>query len=113
MEYKINMYSDGNDPFERESDNVGVLQVYDKDGNNISSSVKVQLFLNKNAMIGLGTELIRMANNSFRKYNHTHLEPAQKDFLCQRMGIFLTPDSSELIISCDELGIIDDYLNEE
>lgn len=82
MEYKINMYSDGNDPFERESDNVGALHIYDKEGNDISSSVNVQLFLNKNAMLGLGTELIRMANNSFRKYNHTHIEPATKELLC-------------------------------
>lgn len=109
MIHEVNIDNDKFDEFERYADNVGVLHVLDDKSNNVSSEVKVQLYLNKNALLGLGTELIRLAYN-FKEGKHYHVEPADKHNLCQRLGIFLTPDSSELIVCCSEQDIIDDYL---
>ena len=57
MKYLIDIENDENDDFERFADNVGVLQVFDSYGNEITKASKVSLFLSKNALIGLGTEL--------------------------------------------------------
>ena len=109
MIYEINIDNDEFDQFDLESDNVGVIHVYNENGDIINSKVKVQIFLSKNALLGLGTELIRLAHN-FNEGKHVHLEPAEKESLVQRLGIFLTPDSSEVIICCSNNKKIDDYL---
>lgn len=109
MQYLINIDNDEHDEFEVNADNVAVIEVYDKNGNRVSSQTKVQIFLSKNALLGLGTELIRLAHN-YVESKHFHIMPADKEMLCQRMGIFLTPGSSELIITCSETKKIDDYL---
>ncbi len=108
MKYIIDIDSDENDEFEIKADNVCVVQVTDNLGNDVSNEVKVQLFLNKNALLGLGTELIRLAHK-YREGKHFHLEPAEEDNMCQRMGIFLTPNSSKLIIGCSDNHQIDEY----
>lgn len=108
MKYIIDIENDENDDFERNADNVCTVQVTNSLGNDISDQVKVQLFLNKNALLGLGTELIRLAHN-YKEGRHYHLEPVDEDNVCQRMGIFLTPNSSELVISCNDNKQIDEY----
>lgn len=87
------------------------MQVFDSKGNDITKSSKVYLFLSKNALLGLGTELIRLAHN-YRKRKHYHIEPANKEMMVQTLGIFLTPDSSELIVGCSDQGVIDEYFKE-
>lgn len=108
MEYIIKIDNDEHDEFEEKADNVAVVDVYDNNGNRINDKVKVQIYLSKNALLGLGTELIRLAHN-YAEGKHYHITPAEKEMICQRMGIFLTPDSSELIITCCNNKIIDDY----
>lgn len=108
MKHEVDIYNDDNDEFENKADNVVVLQVRDTNGNDITSKSKVQLFLSKNALLGLGTELIRLAYN-YKEGKHYHVEPTKEDMMVQRMGIFLTPQSGELIISCSDNKAIDEY----
>lgn len=109
MNYIIDIDNDENDEFELDSNNVGIVNVYDKNGYKITSDTKVQIFLSKNALLGLGTELIRLAHH-FKEGKHYHITPADNETLCQRLGIFLAPDSSELIISCSDNKKIDEYI---
>jgi len=108
MIYEIDILNETKDEFENEADNVGIVEVYDKDGNDVSSNTNVQIFLSKNALLGLGTELIRLAHK-FSEGSHIHIEPAEEDTMIQRMGIFLSPDSAELTIFCNDNKLIDDY----
>ena len=112
MKYEIDIQNDENDKFENNGDNVGIVQVHDKEENDITSKANVQLFLSRNALLGLGTELIRLAH-SYRQTKHIHIEPAQADMMVQRMGIFLTPDSAELTILCNDSKVIDDYFEQD
>jgi hypothetical protein len=60
-------------------------------------------------MLGLGTELIRMAHD-FREGKHVHMEPIDKDMSVQSMGVFLAPDSDSTIICCSEYPCVDELL---
>jgi hypothetical protein len=111
MKYLIDIENEENDDFEKTADNVGVLQVFDSNGNEITKTSKVSLFLSKNALIGLGTELIRLAHN-YKEGKHYHVEPASKDRMIQSLGVFLTPDSCELIVGCSDGKIIDEYFKD-
>ncbi|WP_432409583.1 Imm32 family immunity protein [Wukongibacter sp. M2B1] len=104
----ININNDEFDEFDRNADNVGIVHVLDEN-DEVMSNAKVQLYLNRNSLLGLGTELIRLAYN-YVEGKHYHIEPADKETLCQRLGIFLTPDSNELIICCSDQDTIDEYL---
>ena len=109
MKYEINIEDDSMDLFQNEEDNVVQIRVYDQKGNEITKSSVVEMFLSKNALIGLGTELIRMAQG-FKEGKHVHLEPVSKENPVQRLGVFLTPDSGKLIVCCNDSGPIDEYL---
>ena len=98
-----------NDLFEHDADNVAEVRIFDNRGEDITKGSTVQMFLSKNALFGLGTELIRMAHN-FHEGKHAHLEPVDEECQVQRMGVFLTPDSGKLIICCNEGKCIDEYL---
>lgn len=63
MKYEVDINNDDNDVFENKADNVGMLQVFDNEGKEITEQSTVSLSLSKNALLGLGTELIRMAHN--------------------------------------------------
>lgn len=108
MKYVIDIENDDNDKFESKADNVGVLQVFDNKGNDITKQSRVTLFLSRNALLGLGTELVRLAHN-YKEGKHYHIEPANKDMMVQTLGIFLTPESSELIVGCSDEDVIDEY----
>lgn len=94
-------------------DNIARFTVFDKQGNDISDQVMyITIFLSKNAMLGLGTELIRLAHN-FEEDKEVHIIPTSKEKGAQQsMGIFLTPESCELIIKCESFEPIDTILEE-
>ncbi len=112
MRYEIDIKNDENDVFEINADNVGIVKVYDKEGDNITEKADVQIFLSKNALLGLGTELIRLAY-SYTDTKHIHMEPVEIDNIVQRMGIFLAPDSARLTILCNDSKVIDEYFEDE
>lgn len=98
-----------NDDFEQKEKNIGSAIVLNKNGQEITQNCRIQLSLSKDGLIGLGTELIRLAHK-FKDGKHEHIDPVSNENACQSMGIFLTPDSCEFIIECAEQGTIDDYL---
>lgn len=112
MKYVIDIKNDEHDEFESKADNVAVLQVFDNEGNEITKQSKVSLFLSENALLGLGTELIRLAHN-YKEGKHYHIEPASEDMMVQTLGVFLTPDSSELIVGCSDEDVIDEYFKDK
>lgn len=112
MTYEVDINNGDNDVFENKADNVGMLQVFDNEGKEITEQSTVSLSLSKNALLGLGTELIRMAHN-YKEGKHYHVEPATKDLMVQTLGFFLTPDSSELIVGCSDEGVIDTYFESD
>lgn len=112
MKYEVDILNDENDEFDKNADNVGIVKVYDNEGNDITSKSNVQIFLSRNALLGLGTELIRLAHN-YKETKHVHLEPAEEEMMVQRMGLFLAPDSADLTILCNENRVIDDYFDSE
>ncbi|WP_441007275.1 Imm32 family immunity protein [Parageobacillus thermoglucosidasius] len=57
----------------------------------------MQISLNKNALLRLGTELIRLAHN-YKGGKHYHIDPIENEDASQVMGIILHPESCELII---------------
>jgi len=111
MKYEIEIFKNDDDhleDFEKDFDNVGEVRVFNENHVEITSDCYVEIFLSKNGLLGLGTELIRLAQN-FKETKHFHLERSQKDQKVQKMGIFLSPESAELIICCSQEKKIDDY----
>jgi len=78
----------------------------------VDPSYRIEIFLSRDGMIGLGTELIRKAYG-FKPGRHWHLEPMIRDNVVQRMGVYVLPSSNEMIICCDDLGKVEDYLKKE
>lgn len=109
MRYEFDLTDDENDEFEHLADNVGTVLVLDQNGESARQQPRVMISLSRNAMIGLGTELICMAHR-FEIGNHMHVDPIQEGLVCQSMGIFLTPESSELIIACGDESDVDSYI---
>ena len=110
MKYEIDITDCINDYFENEADNVMTAIVYSNQEQKNENVKYVMLYMSKNAMLGMGTESIRLAHN-FKEGRHMHLEPSSKERQVQTMGVFLKPESVPLIICCDEGKPIDDYLN--
>ncbi|WP_337873996.1 hypothetical protein [Exiguobacterium sp.] len=108
MRYYIELYDDSNDRFEFDEDNVGTVKILDGGDEVLGGNYRVMLTLSKNGMIGLGTELIRMAHQ-FEIGRHDHIEPMVEDFIVQRMGVFLTPESREIIVACGTEREVDSY----
>lgn len=112
MRYEIEIEDDTNDLFEISADNVAEIRVCNKNGDDVSEEVFVEIYLSRNALLGLGTELIRMAHN-FKEGKHVHLEPVNDEQQIQRMGIFLTPSSSNTMICCNKNKCIDEYIKKD
>jgi hypothetical protein len=111
--YTISEKPEELEDFEKANDNICQFKVFDENSNDISSlCCYIELGLSKNAMLGLGTELIRLANN-FEEGKEVHIIPASKEKGAQQaMGIFLTPDSCELVIKCEHFEPIEKILEE-
>ena len=111
--YKVELDSDEDiEGFEVSGDNIAELLVYDNEGNDITKKSKVQLILSKNGLLGLGTELIRLAHK-FEDGYHTHIEPCEKERIVQNLGVVLMPTSCELIVNCSEMENIEEYFEKE
>lgn len=110
MKYEIDIENDQNEleEYEKSGKNVLEVVVYDKTGKMINDSLTVGLSLSQDALLGLGTELIRLAHK-YKEGRHYHLDPAEKEMIVQRLGVFSAPNSQELIICCADMKTIDEY----
>lgn len=83
-------------------DNVGLVEILQNN--------RVMISLNKNALIGLGQQLIRLAHMNYEDGYHLHVDPCEEGHLPQYMGFYSHPDSVELIISCTDFDSIYSYI---
>ena len=107
--YMVTLENGAEEPFDQIGDNVIKVRAFDKDGLEISPNSRVQIDFSKNALLGFATELIRLAYQ-FQDGYHTHLHPAVENLLCENLGVYLAPDSSELIINCADTKPIEKHL---
>lgn len=83
--------------FEDSDDNLLTVQVLSR-AKDISENCRVLLTFSKNGLIGFATELLRYAHE-FKEGSHLHIYPiAPGEDRLQRVGVYLTPESSETII---------------
>lgn len=74
---------------------------------------RVELSLSIDAMLGLGTELIRTALKAKEKVFKNgqffeHLRPMDASLIVENMGVYLMPDSAELLITLKDFGEVKD-----
>ena len=114
-EYIIDLDNDFDkeEAFEVTGDNIALVTVMDSSsGNDITQNCRVQITLSKNALLGLGTELIRLAHD-YDNGKHFHIEPINKEYVVQSKGIMLHPESCELILGCGDFDSFTEYTKEE
>ncbi|MBW7474558.1 hypothetical protein K0T92_07355 [Paenibacillus oenotherae] len=88
--------------------NVLRARIYNKEGDEITDGSFVLIEASKEGLIGLGSEIIRMAYE-FKNGYHEHISPIRESLYLENMGVFATSDSSEIIISCNNgLGKVGD-----
>jgi hypothetical protein len=108
---KLRSISDEEEEFELAGDNIAQIDVMDISGSNITKDCRVQITLSKNALLGLGTELIRLAHK-FSDGRHFHIDPISQDSAVQTLGIMHHPGSCELIVGCGEFKSFDKFIND-
>lgn len=109
MQYIVEIDDDSRDAFEKEADNVMKVVVRNSEKEDISYETSIEIYLSQNALLGLGTEFIRLAH-TFHTGKHVHLEPCDKKSQVQRLGVFLAPGSAKTAFICDDVPCIDDLL---
>lgn len=112
MKYEIDLQNIKNDIYDENSDNVATLEIFNNEGKDISKQANAILYLSKNALLGLGTELIRLAH-SFEDGKHIHLDSLDEQMIVERLGVFMTPESSDFIICCSNMKDIDSYFMDD
>lgn len=112
---KINYIVDlafDNDYFECHNigfNNVAEIRVL-KDGENISQTCRLTLMLSRNGLLGLGTELLRLANN-YSKNKSLIIWPIEENKLNCELGFFLTTNSASLSVGCEDFQNVFYYDN--
>jgi len=114
IEIEINP-SDEVEEFEEQDRNVAKVQVRLPSGDIVGSEeYTVVITLSRNAMLGIGKELIRSAYKDEDRTPHNwHLRPTDPSLPTQILGVFLHPDSCELIVGEQEMGTLENILDEK
>lgn len=99
---KIPLYSIEMEEYEINYDNLGELLVI-QGKEDISTQCTIIFNFSKEALIGFGNYCVRKSQIAYEN-SHIHIEPLGENLSNQGMGFFLTPNSSELIFGCKELG---------
>jgi len=97
----ISLSEDTADIFPRK-DNVGLIKILNND--------KVMLSLSRNAMLGLGQQLIKLAHFNYEDGYHVHIDPCERNYLPQALGFFSHPESAEFILCCSDFEGIDELI---
>ena len=99
--------------FEKHQNNVATISIQDKKGNFVTDNCNIVLSLSKNAMLGLGKELIREVHREGHSGDMTHFYPARPgEGLVISFGIIIHPESVEPILGNDDFESIDSYTKE-
>lgn len=94
--------------YEEEDKNLALVQVTRSGETVDSKDCIVELTLSRDAMIGLGKELLRAAYQG--KEFHHELWPVEKSHAATALGIYLHPDSCRLNIGRAELGTVEEAM---
>ena len=98
--------------YEKRDQNIVRVRVQLPSGEVVASSqYRLELSLSRDAMIGLGTELIRLALKQEEISGIFHLRPMEKNFASEVLGIYLHPDSCELLVAHNEFGTIEEVFD--
>lgn len=107
-EYCVKLVRPGDemDEFERRDRNVVRARVQLPSGSIVSGQgYRIHLSLSRDGMLALGTNLIRAAHSETDELNFWHLHPSDSQLTSQNFGVFLHPESCEVLI--DELPFED------
>lgn len=86
--------------FEERDQNIVNVRIQTPGGEMISGpGYRVELTLTRDAMMGLGTELIRAAHHNHVENRIFHLRPADSELASRILGVYLHPSSCELILA--------------
>jgi hypothetical protein len=114
-EYHISLKASikGIEPYEENDQNILQLRVQLPSGEVVTDPrYRVELALSKDAMLGLGTALIRLACNENSDEGVFHAHPIEKGFASQVLGFYLAPNSCELIVAQKEFGTVEEILDQ-
>jgi hypothetical protein len=76
-----------------------------------SSKFRIEIRMSKDAMIGLGKELVRAGLNEKINTNFfKHLRPIEPELISQCLGVYLHPDSCELIFTTFDFDTVEKTL---
>ncbi len=98
---------DGIEDYEKEDKNLLKVRVQLPTGEMIEGEgYRVELALSRDAMVAMGTSLIRAAKSENEELGFWHLHPSDEDLISQNFGVFLHPQSCELLIAEEDFESI-------
>ena len=104
--------------FEVNDENIMGIRIQLPDGKIVEGQeYKVELSLSPDAMIGLGTNLIRKGlrakelDKNLYKTEFEHLIPFDQNSAVTNMGVYLVPGSAELLINIHQFGKVEDIID--
>ena len=108
----LNRLGDSKPIYETSDQNVMLVRARNKSGEiNGGNQCLVEISLSRDAMLGLGTELIRSALRPGEKM--LEVFPVDRNLASQWLGTYLHPDSCRLIIFLhEEFGTVESLLAE-
>ena len=112
MKYEFDLEPDfkKSEDYQDCNDNILEVQVFDKTTQKQLENCYVMFYLSKNGMLGFGENLIRFSQN-FHIGSHVHLDPSvHKNLSAERLGVWTTPESTPVIVCCDNLGNVDETI---
>jgi hypothetical protein len=102
------------DEFELSDKNLLRVRVQLPSGEMIyDSNYRVELSFSQDAMLGLATELLRHLYKEDNQQGFWHFRPATPNFSSQQLGLYLHPQSCELLISEVDHGTLQSQLDNE
>lgn len=102
----LNQPIDCREEYEEMDDNVMQVTLSGSPENPI-----VDLLMSRNAMIGLGTHLLRQAYGNAETFVELH--PSDTSLATTSLGVYLHPKSCRLNVGHFEFGALEDLLGEE
>jgi|GEM_PF-1343294 len=107
----LSVSEDTIEEFEKNDKNVLRVTIQLPSGEVVSGNgYRVYFDLSKDAMLGLGTELIRAAQRENVEDLFRHLHPSFLSHATTSLGIYLHPSSCELLVAGWEFGTLQELL---
>lgn len=115
MKYVVNLDRiSGAENFDEKKDNILLVHVKGIGGEDIASKCKVKFSLSKDSMLGLGKSLIRYAHEKEKIGGPLHFDKMRpNNGIIATLGVFLIPESVELIVGEHTDEPINQYLAQD